>query len=77
MMVKIRYYSLRYVIYEKIDPVMILPFEMVKNWTAPPKSTTNFQQILEGREFTDNLHSPHCTKRIVIYAVNSIIIKRW
>jgi hypothetical protein len=42
-----------------------------------PKSTTNFQQILEGREFADNLHSPPCTKRIVIYAVNSIIIKRW
>ena len=31
MMVKIRYYSLCYVIYEKIDPVMILPFEMVKD----------------------------------------------
>nr|MBU1329028.1 hypothetical protein [Candidatus Omnitrophota bacterium] len=40
-----------------------------------PKSTTNFQQILEGREFADNLHSPHYTKRIIVYAVKSIIIK--
>jgi len=31
MMVKICYDSLCYIIYEKIDAVMLLPFEMVKD----------------------------------------------
>jgi len=43
----------------------------------PPKSTTNFQLILAGHEFTANFLSPHCTKIIYIYAVNSINIKSW
>ncbi|MDP3096946.1 MAG: hypothetical protein Q8M86_03275, partial [Syntrophales bacterium] len=42
-----------------------------------PKSTTNFQQTQESREFADNLHSPHFIKRVIVYAVNSIIIKCW
>jgi hypothetical protein len=42
-----------------------------------PESTTNFQQTQERREFADNLHSSHCIKRMIVYAVNSIIIKCW
>ena len=47
------------------------------NEVLRPKSTTNFQQIEERQSFADNLHSPQCTKIIIIYAVNSIIIKCW
>jgi hypothetical protein len=39
-----------------------------------PKSTTNFQLILAGHEFAANYLSPHCTKMISIYAVDSINI---
>jgi hypothetical protein len=44
---------------------------------AYPKSTTNFQLIFAGHVFAPNFLSPHCTKIISIYAVNSITMKSW
>ena len=45
--------------------------------TIQPKSTTNFSQSQDRREFTNNFHAPQFAKTITIYAVNSIVIKCW
>jgi hypothetical protein len=45
-------------------------------YTAP-KSTTNFEQTLTGWTFAVHYLSPHCTRKIAVYAVNSINIKWW
>jgi hypothetical protein len=42
-----------------------------------PKSTTNFQLIFVGHVFAPNFLSPHYTKIISIYAVNSTTMNSW
>ena len=42
-----------------------------------PKSTTNFEQTLIGWPFAAHYLSPHCTRTIAVYVVNSIKIKCW